>query len=183
MSKPVLKAALLLLGLVAPLAAADVPRPAPPLRMKTLTGETASLWALRGKVVVVMFFSTDCGYCHAATKILVPLYDELRPRGLEILGLAVNSKAPENLGRFATAFQVEFPLAIASRVDWARLGKFHVSARPPYVPHLLFVDREGNIRAEYRGEKRDFYEDLEARFRAVVEPLLEKAAPEKPASE
>lgn len=193
MPRPIRRIALVLLAAVAslaaasvataPLAAAEVPRPAPPLRVKTLTGEVASLWAMRGKVVVVMFFSTDCGHCHEATKILVPLYEELKPRGLEILGMAANASASENLGRFAETFGVEFPLGIASRLDWVRLGAFHINSRPPYVPHLLFVDRAGVIRADYRGENRSFYDDLEARFRAVVEPLLNEPSSGKPLSE
>ena len=183
MLKPIEKTTLLLLLAAASLSAADVPRPAPPLRVKTLTGEVASLYALRGKVVVVMFFSTGCGHCHTATEILVPLYEELKPRGLEILGMAANASASENLGRFAETFRVEFPLGVASRLDWVRLGGFHIYSRPPYVPHLLFVDRAGMIRADYRGENRPFYEDLEARFRAVVEPLLNEPIPGKPLSE
>jgi peroxiredoxin len=151
--------------------------------MKTLSGEIVSLWALRGQVVVVMFFSTDCSHCHAAAKILVPIFDELKPRGLEMLGLATNSKAPENLGRFAEAFHVAFPLALASRLDWARFGRFAVHSRPPYVPHLLFVDRSGMIRAEFRGEDRKFYDNLAERFRAVVEPLLDEPHPAKPFSD
>lgn len=162
---------------------AAIPRPAPPLRMKTLTGDVESLWALRGKVVVVMFFSTDCGHCHEAAKVLVPIYEDLHPQGLEILGLAGNSNAPQDLGRFADAFDVQFPLAVASRLDWARFARFAPNQRPPYVPHLLFVDRSGTIRAEFSGENRAFFEDLEARFRMIVEPLLAEPDPREPASE
>ena len=143
----------------------------------------ASLWALRGKVVVVMFFSTDCGHCQNATKILVPLVEELKPRGLEVIGLATNSKAAGNLGRFADTFHVSFPLGLAARLDWARFGRFGVYSRPPYVPHLLFIDRSGTIRAEFRGEDREFYDNLQERFRAVVEPLLGEPHPAKPFSE
>ncbi|MEX2302292.1 MAG: TlpA disulfide reductase family protein [Bryobacterales bacterium] len=174
---------LLLLAVSTLLSGAVVPRPAPPLRMKTLSGDVTSLWALRGKVVVVMFFSTDCGHCHEAAKVLVPLHKELRSRGFEILGVATNSKAAENLDRFADVFDVEFPLAVGSRVDWARFGRFPVRSRPPYVPHLLFVDRSGTIRGEFRGEDRAFYDNLEERFRAVVEPLLEEPHAGNPSSD
>lgn len=177
------KTTVLLLLAAAALSAAIVPRPAPPLRVKTLSGDVASLWAMRGKVTVVMFFSTDCGHCHNATKILVPLVEEFKSRGLEVIGLATNSKAPENLGRFADTFHVSFPLAVATRLDWARFGRFAVHSRPPYVPHLLFIDRAGTIRAEFRGEDREFYDNLEERFRAVVAPLLDEPHPAKPFSE
>ena len=183
MCRQILKTASLLLILSTILSAAVVPRPAPPLRMKTLAGDVASLWALRGQVVVVMFFSTDCGHCHEAAKVLVPLYTELKSRGFEMLGLATNSAAPENLGRFADVFDVKFPLAVGSRVDWARFGRFPIRSRPPYVPHLLFIDRGGTIRAEFNGSDRAFYDNLEERFRAVVEPLLEEPHPGNPFSE
>lgn len=183
MPKSISKTAILLLLAASALCAAAVPRPAPPLRLKTLTGETVSLWAMRGDVVVLMFLSTDCAHCHEAVKILTPLYNELKPRGFEILGLATNSSAAENLGRFAEQFQIRFPLALASRVDWARFGQFEVRGRPPYVPHLLFVDRGGAIRAEFRGEDRAFYDNLEERFRAIAESLLNEAHAGKPFSE
>jgi peroxiredoxin len=179
----IIKIALLLLTATAMLSAAAVPRPAPPLRMRTLSGDIASLWAMRGKVVVVMFFSTDCGHCHEAAKVLVPLYEEYKSRGFEMLGLATNSAAPNNLGRFADTFQVKFPLAVGSRVDWARFGRFPVRGRPPYVPHMLFVDRSGTIRAEFNGSDRPFYDNLEQRFRDVVESLLEEAPAGNPFSE
>lgn len=183
MRQTVTKTALLLFLAAAMAGAAVVPRPAPPFRGKTLDGEISSLWAMRGKVVVVMFFSTDCAHCHEAAKILVPLHKDLQARGFEIFGLATNAAASQNLGRFAETFEVEFPLAVASRLDWARFGRFPVRARPPYVPHLLFVDRSGTIRAEFSGADRTFFDNLEERFRAVVEPLLAEPHPGNPFSE
>jgi hypothetical protein len=100
-----------------------------------------------------------------------------------MLGLATNSAAPNNLGRFADTFQVKFPLAVGSRVDWPRFGRFPVRGRPPYVPHMLFVDRSGTIRAEFNGSDRPFYDNLEQRFRDVVESLLEEAPAGNPFSE
>lgn len=183
MRKPILTTAVLLLLAASLASAAAIPRPAPPLRLETLSGEVVSLWAMRGKVVAVVFLSTDCGHCHEAVKILAPLYKELKPRGIEVLGLATNASAPENLGRFAEAFEVEFPVALASRNDWARFGRFPPRGKPPYVPHLLFVDRGGTIRAEFRGEDRTFYENLEQRFRAIAESLLAEEHAGKPFSE
>ncbi len=173
---------LLLLAVAAP-AAAPVPRPAPPLRMKAMNGEDVSLYALRGKVVGVLFFSTDCSHCHEAAKVIIPLFDELHARGLEMIGVATNSKAGEHLQRFADLFHVQFPLGVGSRLDWARFGRFPVHSKPPYVPHLLFVDRSGVIRAEFRGQDRQFYDNLAERFRAVVEPLLDEPYPAKPFSD
>ena len=75
---------------VAPLTAGKVPRPAPSLEAKTLDGKTVSLNGLKGKVVAVLFFSTDCPHCQNTTRILNPIYDEWKARGLEIMGMAVN---------------------------------------------------------------------------------------------
>jgi hypothetical protein len=53
-----------------------------------------------------------------------------------------------------------------------------------YVPHLVFIDRKGVIRAQYPGSDK-FYENEEANIRKEIEALLKEsaAAPAKPAAQ
>ncbi len=142
--------------------------------MTSLDAETISLWHLRGKVVAVVFLSTDCGHCQQAMQTLNPIYAEYKPRGLEIIAVAVNPTAADNLREFRAKYQVQFPLALGSRSDWSRLGGFPFRARPPYVPHILFVDRAGSVQQGYSGEDREFQTDLAGTFRGAVERLLKE---------
>jgi peroxiredoxin len=162
------------------LQAADVPRPAKPLKMKTLAGQEISLSQLRGKVVAVMFFSTDCPHCQQTTQILAPIYAEWKSRGLEIWGLAVNPSASGNLQEFSQKFGAAFPVGLTTRSDWSSFGEFSVMHNP-YVPYMIIVDRNGVIREEHPGQDRAYWLDQEKNLRQSFDSLLKETA-KKPAS-
>ena len=172
----------LLLVTLLPLAAGDVPRAAPEMTVTTTEGESLSLEQLRGKVVMMMFFSTDCTHCQTTARILGPIYDQLKPRGFEIVGVAINPSAAGNLETFAKNFGAKFPLALGTRGDCTKFAEISVMTRF-YVPYLFFVDRDGNIREEHEGGDRRFFLDQASSIRAVVEALLkEPSKGKKPAS-
>ena len=80
-----------LLAAVTLAAAEDLPRPAPALEAKTIDGRSISLSELKGKVVGVLFFLTDCPHCQQTTQsVLAPAYARMKSRGLEIIGMAIN---------------------------------------------------------------------------------------------
>ncbi|MEZ5393145.1 MAG: hypothetical protein R2724_09780 [Bryobacterales bacterium] len=74
-----LAAALTLAALT--LGASEVPREAGPLTFNTYNGHKASLAALKGKVVAVMFFSTDCPHCQHTAEVLADLQG-IPPEGI-----------------------------------------------------------------------------------------------------
>ena len=162
------------------LQAGEVPRPAKPLKMKSIEGQEITLSQLRGKVVAVMFFSTDCPHCQQTTEVLGPIYAEWKSRGLEILGLAVNPSAAGNLQEFKQKHGAAFPLGLTTRSDWSGFGEFSVMHNP-YVPYLLIVDRNGVIREEHPGQDRAYWLDQEKRLRESFDALLKEPA-KKPAS-
>jgi peroxiredoxin len=175
-----LPAAALAIATALTLQAGEVPRPAKPLRLKTLEGSEITLSQLRGKVVAVMFFSTDCPHCQHTTQLLAPMYAEMKPRGLEILGLAVNPSAASNLAEFKQKFGAAFPVGLTTRADWSGFGEFSVMHNP-YVPYMIIVDRNGVIREEHPGQDRAFWLDQENNLRHSFDTLLKEPA-KKPAS-
>ena len=175
-----LPAAALAIASVLTLQAGEVPRPAKPLKLKTLEGQEITLSQLRGKVVAVMFFSTDCPHCQQTTQLLAPIYAEWKSRGLEILGLAVNPSAAGNLGEFKQKYGAAFPVGLTTRADWSSFGEFSVMHNP-YVPYMLIVDRNGVIREEHPGQDRAYWLDQEKNLRESFDSLLKEPA-KKPAS-
>jgi peroxiredoxin len=175
-----LPAAALAMATALTLQAGEVPRPAKPLKLKTLEGKEIALSQLRGKVVAVMFFSTDCPHCQQTTQILNPIYAEWKSRGLEILGLAVNPSASGNLVEFKQKFGAAFPLGLTTRADWSSFGEFSVMNNP-YVPYMVIVDRNGMIREEHPGQDRAFWLDQEKKLRESFDGLLKEPA-KKPSS-
>jgi hypothetical protein len=56
-----------------------------------------------------------------------------------------------------------------------------VDRRPLYVPHLVFLDRTGVIRADYPGEDA-FFQNANANIRAQLDKMLKIAVPKKSAA-
>ena len=163
----------LLILIASTLPAGEIPRPGPPLKFTTLDGTQMSLEQLRGKVVALMFFNTQCPHCQETTKVLNPMYRELKSRGLEIVGLAVNRSAATDLATFYQTYQVQFPLVVSSRFECTRFAGLSVMARF-YVPYIFFLDREGRIRAEHPGGDKTFWARQAQNIRAQLEKLLDE---------
>ena len=163
----------LLLG-AAPLTAGKVPRPAASLEVKALDGRTISLSGLKGKVVAVFFFSSDCSHCQEATRILNPIYDEWKARGLEIVGLALNPLSTTDLKSFAIRFGAKFPLALSMTSECNRFAEESVMRRFS-VPYLFIVDRQGRVRAEHPGRDREFWANPVQNLRTSFDVLLRES--------
>ena len=165
------------------LVAGDIPRPAAPLKVTTLDGKTVSLEEYRGKVVAVMFFLTTCSHCQDTTKVLGPIYDEWKSRGLEILGLAIDRNKPgsfdpspiKKLASFAGKYKVRYPLGLSSTATVKRFAQMSVVERF-YVPFMFFVDRNGKVRAEHPGGDRAFYRNQATNIRTILDTLLKEPA-------
>ena len=151
--------------------AGSVPREAPSLSLRTSTGSTVTLESLRGKVVAVLWISTDCPHCQETCETLAPIYEEFSKDGLEILGMAVNQNAPGNIDDFKKEHKVAFPIGVSNRSDWMRFADLSVMART-YVPYMMIVDRNGTIRYEHTGRDQEFWENQEEQFRNEVGELL-----------
>lgn len=150
-------------------AAADAPRAGGKLEIATLEGKQLNIEDLAGKPVMVFFFSTDCSHCQATAKMLAPVYSEYRAKGLEIVGVALNPTAKDNLGAFVKQYGVAFPVGIGAREHF--VGYTGVTGRF-YYPYMLFVDRTGQIREERDGADRGYFADLNASFRKSFDQLL-----------
>ena len=151
--------------------AGSVPREAPSLSLKTSGGSTVTLESLRGKVVAVLWISTDCPHCQETCETFGPIYEEFSKDGLEILGMAVNQNAPGHIDDFKKEHKVAFPIGVSNRSDWMRFADLSVMART-YVPYMMIVDRNGTIRYEHTGRDQEFWADQETRFRKEVGELL-----------
>jgi peroxiredoxin len=168
-------AALALSALVA--SGATIPRPAPEISINSQNG-LVQLSTLKGKVVVVEIMSTTCPHCQTSARILSKLKNEFGPKGFEAMGVAINDDA--NLPQFIRNFGVNFPVGTGKRDD-AFAFLQHSLMTPFYFPQLVFVDRAGNIRAQYGGTDAFVQTNEEANVRGMIEKLLAEGAPKKAA--
>ena len=105
---------------------------------------TISLSELRGKVVLVDFWSSWCPPCRQEAPELEAAYEDYREEGVEFVGIAIWDVDSETR-KFRDAFELKYPIAIDSKgsvaVNWGVVG----------LPEKFFVDREGRVVKKYAG--------------------------------
>lgn len=79
--------------LVANAAVAQTPNITDPrlkVKLPTVKGDSLSLAALKGKVVLLDFWASWCMPCRASNKHLVKIYSKYKPQGFEIYSVSVD---------------------------------------------------------------------------------------------
>ena len=84
---------------------------APDVTFTTLSGKTIQMAELKGKVVLVNFWSTDCLACVREMPDLVKTYNSYKGRGLEVIAVAMYYDPPAQVLNYAT--QKALPFAVA----------------------------------------------------------------------
>jgi peroxiredoxin len=142
---------------------------APPpgdLRLILLDGRTTTLADLRGRPVLVAFWATSCAPCIEELPDLVSMYEELRPRGLEIVAVAMPYDPPLHVQTFVRDRRVPYPVALDVEGNVVRAFN-----GVPYVPSAFLLDPQGRVIYEKVG-KLDIAEVIR-----VLLPFLQQAVP------
>jgi len=166
---------------------AIVGQPAPEWPQLTwVQGGPVSLADLRGKVVLVRFFTdAQCPFCSATAPALNELDREFRPRGLIVIGFYTPKPRPrttsaEDVRRTVAAYGFRFPVAIDD--EWKALRRLWLDRSDSgWTSASLLIDRGGVVRHVHPGgafakdasdpqARRDYDE-----MRAAVERLLAEA--------
>jgi cytochrome c biogenesis protein CcdA/thiol-disulfide isomerase/thioredoxin len=143
-------------------------------RMPSLEGATEWLnsspltaEALRGKVVLVDFWTYDCINCQRSMPYVNQWAKKYAKDGLVVIGVHTPEYAYEkligNVRRAVQAMDISYPIAIDN--NYAIWRAFNNQ----YWPAHYFIDAKGQVRFSHFGEGR--YEDQEQ----VIQQLLEEA--------
>ena len=154
------------------LTAADTAKPSPPFSILRPGAPPLDLAQYHGKVVALAFIDTHCPHCQRLTSYLNEVAPRYAARGVQVLECAFNEDAQFSLAQFQQQFHPVFPVGYANRgAVLAYLGISIMEVRPLYVPHMIFLDRRGVIRADIAGES-DFMKQAETNIPAELETLL-----------
>ena len=137
---------------------------APEATFTTIEGQTLATADLRGKVVLVNFWATDCIPCMREMPRIVQTYNKYRARGFETVAVAMSYDPPNRVLDYARKNALPFKVALDLSGELARrFGDVQ------FTPTTFVIDRRGNIVKRYLGEP-DF---------AALHALLESKLAEK----
>jgi thiol-disulfide isomerase/thioredoxin len=128
---------------------------------------------LRGKVVLVDFWTYSCINCIRTLPYLRAWYERYKDQGFVIVGVHSPEFAFEkdegNVRRAVREFAIEYPVALDN--DYAIWQAFNNQ----YWPAHYFIDAQGRIRGHHFGEGN--YEESEALIRALLAEAGEQRLP------
>jgi thiol-disulfide isomerase/thioredoxin len=160
-------------------------RPAPAWgEMEWIGSEPLALEDLRGRVVLIRFWTDTCPFCRATAPALAELDADFRERGVTVIGMyhpkpRGTARSAAEVAEVRTGFGWRFPVALDT--GWETLDAFWLANGEREATSASFVlDRRGVIRWVHPGpefhpggpadheECRRDYADL----RAALEALL-----------
>ncbi|MEW6359790.1 MAG: TlpA disulfide reductase family protein [Planctomycetota bacterium] len=118
-----------------------VGKKAPDFKLMDCDGNDLSLAQFVGKVVVLNFWRTTCFPCLEEMPDLQQIHEEYKDKGVVVIGLAVNDKAPD-VDNKVTVMGIRYPVALDNMAT-------RLTYKINSVPHTFIIDKEGTIRAHF----------------------------------
>jgi cytochrome c biogenesis protein CcdA/thiol-disulfide isomerase/thioredoxin len=138
-----------------------------------LNSKPLSVQSLRGKVVLVDFWTYSCINCIRTLPYVRGWYDKYKDHGLVIIGVHspefAFEKNPENVAKAVKELGVDYPVALDN--DYAIWRGFHNQ----YWPAHYFIDARGQIRSHHFGEGN--YHESEDVIRQLLTDAGQKNLP------
>jgi cytochrome c biogenesis protein CcdA/thiol-disulfide isomerase/thioredoxin len=126
-----------------------------------------TLRGLRGKVVLIDFWTYSCINCQRTFPYLRNWWEKYKDKGLVVIGVHAPEfefeKNPENVKKAISDFELTYPIVQDNDFSTWRAYKNR------YWPAKYLIDKEGNIRYEHFGEGA--YDETEK----VIQELLAEA--------
>ncbi|MDO5720811.1 MAG: cytochrome c biogenesis protein DipZ [Actinomycetaceae bacterium] len=126
---------------------------------------------LRGKVVLVDFWTYSCINCQRTQSHLNAWYDAYQSEGFEVVGIHAPEfsfeRKTENVKRAVERAEISYPVALDN--EFSTWNAF----RNQYWPAKYLIDREGYIRYTHFGEGE--YEETESMIRTLLDTSVPKS--------
>lgn len=153
-----------------------VGRPAPAWDVDWMGEPALTVEALRGRVVLVRWFTEGCPYCAETAPTLAALHDELAPRGLSVIGMYHHKSDdpldPAQVRALAERFRFRLPVAIDH--DWKTLRAWWLDDHEGWTSVSFLIDRRGVVRYVHTGGSYEPGSDDAAQMRLWIDDLLAK---------
>jgi peroxiredoxin len=125
---------------------------APRVTFVSIAGEKISSESLRGRVVLVNFWATDCAVCIREMPQITATYNKYRAQGFETIAVAMRHDPPNYVLDYAERNRLPFKVALDPLGDLAQ-----AFGGVKLTPTTFIIDRQGRIVRRITGEP-DFAE-------------------------
>jgi thiol-disulfide isomerase/thioredoxin len=132
-----------------------------------LDGREIDLAKLKGKVVLVDFWSTTCGPCIAEMPAIKAAYEKYHARGFEVVAISLDEKESA-LRRFIKENALPWPQHFDGK---GFENKFALQYGIFGIPVTWLVDKQGNLRTT------EAHGDIEKPLDGPIESLLKESLP------
>jgi len=113
--------------------------PAPNFTLQDLKGRSVQLSSLKGRAVLLNFWATWCGPCKIEMPWLVDLQKKYGPRGLQIVGVAMDDASDQEIAVFAHKMGVNYMVLKGTE----KVGDLYGGV--DRLPFTYYIDRSGKI--------------------------------------
>jgi peroxiredoxin len=127
-------------------------RIAPSFSLPTRNGQVLNLSDLKGSVILLEFFQTECVNCQDAAPKLESLYKKYKTAGLMVVGVSFDKPTAASAAEraqviepFVTRYGLTFPILLGDGPIW-----MNYIQKPGFSsPFIVFIDRKGRIVGQY----------------------------------
>ena len=119
-------------------------RPAPPFSGTSLAGDMVDLTGLRGKVVMLDFWSSWCGPCRREAPVLAEVYEDYAGQNVEFVGIAIWDDA-KNVAEHVSKYSLTYPNLLDDK------GKIAIDYGVIGIPEKVFIDAQGMVVRKFIG--------------------------------
>ena len=119
----------------------------PDISLQLIDGKKLELSSLKGKPVLITFWATSCPGCIKEMPHLIELYEELQPKGLEIIGIAMPYDRPDYVMEMVKRKKVTYPIALDLKGEAIR-----TFGNVSLTPTTFLIDNHGKIVKKKIGE-------------------------------
>lgn len=149
---------------------ATLPRPAMDIKISMPNGKPAvQLSSYKGKVVLVEFLLTYCSHCQKASLASETVYQELKNKGFEVIGAAINPGG--DVVTYARDLNLSFPVGTIAQEQAVAFLEFTLMHRLQ-MPEVAFLNRKFEVVSQYEGSDRFFQENEISNIRGEATKLL-----------